>query len=64
MRYGALFAFNTALSTTRVYVPVGRLAFPTLPSDLLVDEPATTIPFIVGREVVFRMKLETAVPNK
>lgn len=64
IRYVALFAFNRALSSTRVYLTVGRLAFPPLPSGLLVDVPATTIPFIVGRELVFRMKPETAVPNK
>jgi hypothetical protein len=39
MLYVVLFASNMALSSTRVYLPVGRLVFPTLPSGLLVDVP-------------------------
>lgn len=53
--YAAVFAFNMALSTGLVYLLVGRLALPTLPSRIFVDVVVTGAAFFASRQLVFRV---------
>lgn len=52
--YVLLFAFNMALSTGLIYLLVGRLSLPTLPSRIAVDMVVIVTAFIVSRQMVFR----------
>lgn len=62
--YAALFAFNMGLSTGLVYLLVGRLALPTLPSRIFVDVLVTATAFFVSRQLVFRVSPPAGAAEK
>lgn len=62
--YVLLFVFNISMSTGLIYLLVGRLSLPTLPTRIAVDMVVIATAFLVSRYMVFRASSPPAVARR